>query len=230
MDCLCSDDCSWPWWCQVCPLICSWCVSNSFAKLLCDLEKPLAYFSRLLFENVGLTPLYEAVLDRRDVWLDSLLEPSSELVIENKLFLTLWIQLDNCTKDNENMFVFVSYKRHFQWCVYIISFGRPHIWWYECIFWIVEHEVAWGFSNNLTLDEVVHRFGQHSSHLTYDWGFTCVMTIFLPCNTSCCTWHKIGAHHRVFLFSALTKRVRRCYQMWSPILANQYPWRMWRVL
>ena len=33
-----------------------------FAKLLHDLQKPLAYSSRLFFENAGLTPSFEAVL------------------------------------------------------------------------------------------------------------------------------------------------------------------------
>ena len=36
---------------------------GSFAKKLCDLEKPPSYSSRLLFENTGSTPLYVAVLD-----------------------------------------------------------------------------------------------------------------------------------------------------------------------
>ena len=36
---------------------------RSFARLLRYLEKLPSYFSRVLFENTGSTPLYEAVLD-----------------------------------------------------------------------------------------------------------------------------------------------------------------------
>ena len=56
-----------------------------FARLLRDLEKPPAYSSGLLFENTGSTPLYEAVLDGKDVCLHSLPEPPNEPVIAKKL-------------------------------------------------------------------------------------------------------------------------------------------------
>ena len=39
---------------------------GSFARLLRDLEKPLAHSSGALFENTGSTPLYEAVLDEKE--------------------------------------------------------------------------------------------------------------------------------------------------------------------
>ena len=38
-----------------------------FARFLRDFEKPPSYSSRLLFENMGSTPLYEMVLDGKDV-------------------------------------------------------------------------------------------------------------------------------------------------------------------
>ena len=79
----------------------------SFAKLVCDLEKPPSYSSRLLFENLGSTPLYETVLDGNDVCLHSLPEPPSEDVNATNLPPTLRIQLDNCANDNKNRYVFV---------------------------------------------------------------------------------------------------------------------------
>src|ERR1700737_4804700 len=79
---------------------------GSFARLLRDLEKPPTYFSGLLFENMGSTPLYEAVLDGKDVCLHSLPEPPSEPVIAKKLPPTLRVQLDNCAKDNKSRYVF----------------------------------------------------------------------------------------------------------------------------
>jgi hypothetical protein len=51
------------------------CTQQICARLLLDLEKPPAYSSGLLFENTGSTPLYEAVLDGKDVCLHSLPEP-----------------------------------------------------------------------------------------------------------------------------------------------------------
>ena len=75
---------------------------GSFTRFLRDLEKPPAYSSRLLFENTGSTPLYEAVLDGKDVCLHSLPEPPSEPVTAKKLLPTLRFQLDNCTKDNKS--------------------------------------------------------------------------------------------------------------------------------
>jgi hypothetical protein len=47
-------------------------ILGSFARLLHDLEKLSAYSLGLLFENADSTPLYEAVLDRKDVSLHSL--------------------------------------------------------------------------------------------------------------------------------------------------------------
>ena len=46
----------------------------------------------------------------------------------------------------------------------------PHARWYWCIVGVVEHEIAWGFPNNPTIDEIVHEFGQRSHDPKYDWG------------------------------------------------------------
>ena len=62
---------------------------GSFAKFLLDLEKPPSYSSRLLFENSGSTPLYEAVLDGKNVCLHSLPEPPNKDVIAMNLPPTL---------------------------------------------------------------------------------------------------------------------------------------------
>jgi hypothetical protein len=58
---------------------------GSFARLLRNLEKPSAYSSGLLFEDTGSTPLYEVVLDGKDVCLHSLPDPPSEPVVAKKL-------------------------------------------------------------------------------------------------------------------------------------------------
>ena len=70
---------------------------------LLDLEK--SHASRSLFENARSTPLYEAVLYGKYACLDSLPTPPNEHVIEKKLPPTMWVQLDNCAKDNKNIFV-----------------------------------------------------------------------------------------------------------------------------
>ena len=49
---------------------------GSFAKLLRDLEKPPVHSSRAFFDGCGTTPLYEAVLQGKEVCMSSLLEPS----------------------------------------------------------------------------------------------------------------------------------------------------------
>ena len=54
--------------------------------------------------------------------------------------------------------------------VFVFFLLVDHTWWYWCIFWMVEYEVAWGgFCNNPTLNEVVHKFGQQFCHPTYVW-------------------------------------------------------------
>ena len=83
---------------------------GSFARFLCNLEKLLAYYSRLLFENTGSTPLHEAVLDGKYIYLHSLPEPPSEPVTAKKLPPILRVQLDNCAKDNKNRYVFAYWS------------------------------------------------------------------------------------------------------------------------
>ena len=59
---------------------------------------------------MGSTPLYEAILNEKDVCLDSLPEPLSELVIAMNLPPTIRVQLDNCAKDNKSRYVFVYWS------------------------------------------------------------------------------------------------------------------------
>ena len=54
---------------------------GSFARLLRDLEKPPSSSSTMLFENTGSKPLYEVVLDRKDVCLHLLAEPPNEPMV-----------------------------------------------------------------------------------------------------------------------------------------------------
>ena len=60
-----------------------------YAQFLRDLEKQPTYFLRSLFENVGLTPIFKAVLDGEDAYLD----PRNEHVIAKcypSLFKSNW--------------------------------------------------------------------------------------------------------------------------------------------
>ena len=83
---------------------------GSFAKLLRDLEKLPSYSLRLLFENSGSTPLYEAILDGKDVCLHSLPKPPSEDVIATNLPPTVHVQLHYCAKENKNRYVFAYWS------------------------------------------------------------------------------------------------------------------------
>jgi hypothetical protein len=79
---------------------------GSFAKLLRDLESPPTSSSRALFVGGGTTPIYEAVLEGKEVCLSSLQEPPEQLVIAKALPPTLHVQLDNCANDNKCRYVF----------------------------------------------------------------------------------------------------------------------------
>jgi hypothetical protein len=65
------------------------------AKLLCDLEKPLASSSGLLFENSKATPLYVVILRGKEACVPAL---GSDLVtvLVQRLPPILHVQLDNC--------------------------------------------------------------------------------------------------------------------------------------
>ena len=65
----------------------------------------MLYSSRLLFENTGLTPLYEAVLYGKDVCLHSLPEPPSEPMLAMEKPPTIRVQWDNYAKDNKIIYV-----------------------------------------------------------------------------------------------------------------------------
>ena len=50
------------------------------------------------------------MLDKKDTYFDSLLEPPNEHVIAKKLPPTMWVQLDNCVKDNKNILMFAHWS------------------------------------------------------------------------------------------------------------------------
>ena len=63
-------------------------------------------FLRALLDGCGMIPFYEAVLKGKDVCISSLLELSGEPIFTKQLLPTLYVQLDNCTKDNKCRYVF----------------------------------------------------------------------------------------------------------------------------
>ena len=75
------------------------------AKLLCDLEKPLASSSRVLFENSRSTPLFDAILKGKEICLHYL-GISQPSIPARGLPPILYMQLDNCWKNNKNRYVF----------------------------------------------------------------------------------------------------------------------------
>ena len=64
----------------------------------------------MLFENTGSTPLYKAVLERKDICLHSLPKPPNDPMVAMKLPPTLRVQLDNCAKDNKSRYVFAYWS------------------------------------------------------------------------------------------------------------------------
>ena len=64
---------------------------GSFAKLSHDLQKLLVYSSRALFDGCGTTPLYEAVLQGKEVCILSLPELSGEPIFGKSLPPTLHV-------------------------------------------------------------------------------------------------------------------------------------------
>ena len=79
---------------------------GSFAKPLHDLENPPIHFSRALFDGCGTIPLYEAVLQGKEICMSALPEPPREPICAKPLPPTLHVQLDNCAKDNKCRYVF----------------------------------------------------------------------------------------------------------------------------
>ena len=70
-------------------------------------------------------------MDGKDVCVHLLLEPPSEDVIATNLPPTLRIQLDNCAKDNKNIYVFAYWsllvtKGIFKEVFVSFLFGRTH--------------------------------------------------------------------------------------------------------
>lgn len=74
---------------------------KSFAKLPQDLEKPPMSLSCALFMGLETTPLYEVVIDGKEVCLVPLAEFPQQPVLGKQFPPTLHIQLDNCTNDNK---------------------------------------------------------------------------------------------------------------------------------
>lgn len=78
-------------------------IIESFVKLLRNLKKPPPHSSRLLFENVGSTPLYELLLEGKDVWLNSLSESHSVHVIAKNcppLCMSKWTPMQRIVRTN----------------------------------------------------------------------------------------------------------------------------------
>ena len=78
---------------------------GSFARLLRDLEAPPASSTRRLFHGAGRSPLYRAVLHGSETCVDGLGAPPSDPVPAVPLPPILYVQLDNCWKDNKCRFV-----------------------------------------------------------------------------------------------------------------------------
>ena len=80
-------------------------IVGSITKLLCDLEKPPASSSGLLFKSSGATLLYAAILRGKEACMSGL---GSDLVTipAQKLCPILHVRLDNCWKDNKSLYVF----------------------------------------------------------------------------------------------------------------------------
>ena len=150
-------------------------------------------------------------------------------------------------------------KGIFKKSVCIIPFGGPHAWWYWCIFWVVEHEVAWrGFPNNPTLDEVVHGLGQRLYHPICDYAgawFNAFIEPYVSSGARCLIGHTKGHKYRLYMHNncipTIHYKIRCTMRDWSlpkglfvwhtdeeakmvywtgiQNLANQHPWRMWRI-
>ena len=53
----------------------------SSSELLRDLEKPPVHSSRIIFYGCEITPFYNAMFQRKEVCISSLLEPTADLII-----------------------------------------------------------------------------------------------------------------------------------------------------
>ena len=79
---------------------------GSLARLLRDLETPPKNSSRTLFSEEGQSLLTKALLSGSEACLDSLLPPPDESLVAHPLPPILTLQLDNCSGDNKNRWVF----------------------------------------------------------------------------------------------------------------------------
>ena len=78
---------------------------GSFARLLRDLEAPPFSSTRSLFEGAGRSPLYRAILNGKETCIEGMREMHADLVPAIPLPPVLYVQLDNCWKDNKCRFV-----------------------------------------------------------------------------------------------------------------------------
>ena len=78
----------------------------SFTRLLRDLEKLLVHSSYTLFDGCGTRPLYEAMLQRKDVCMSSLPKAPGKPIFAKPLPRTFHMQLDDCAKINKYRYIF----------------------------------------------------------------------------------------------------------------------------
>lgn len=79
---------------------------GSFAKLLQDLEAPPKSLSRKLFSELSYHPLYAAMLQGAEMYLDPLGPALDTLVLGRPLPSILNVQMDNAVGNNKNKYVF----------------------------------------------------------------------------------------------------------------------------
>jgi hypothetical protein len=77
---------------------------GSIAKLLRDLEEPPVHSSRQLFCRGGSNPLFKAILKGNEMCKTSLKPVSMENLPNKPLPPILYVQLDNCWKDNKSSY------------------------------------------------------------------------------------------------------------------------------
>lgn len=114
--CSCRDDCAWPWWCQVCYALNVHPTNSNhsmgtFAQLLHDLEKLHAYSLRSFLRCWIDTTIWDGVgWKKMHVGIHCENPLMSQPMIAKMLSPTMWVQMDNCAKDNKHRVVFVYWS------------------------------------------------------------------------------------------------------------------------
>ena len=75
-------------------------------RFLHDLQKPPVHYSYVIFDGCGTRPLYEAVLQVKEVFMSSMSKPPGKPILAKPSLPTLHFQLDNCAKDNKCRYIF----------------------------------------------------------------------------------------------------------------------------